>query len=125
MREKLKEQTTQIFKTLIDQKDRDLVKRIEINEKFEIGLLAGMTPKSHKISRRVKDKLSHYLSLLPLRKLLREKKTKFRFRYLWTLHSGVLVETTAIINFSPAKSYFPVDFAIDRYRVDRSGRKNV
>ena len=39
MREKLKEQTTQIFKTLIDQKDRDLVKRIEINEKFEIGII--------------------------------------------------------------------------------------
>ncbi|MDN4606613.1 AAA family ATPase [Sporosarcina sp. F6_3S_P_2] len=39
MREKLKDQTTEIFKMLIDHKDRDLVKRIEINDKFEISII--------------------------------------------------------------------------------------
>ena len=39
MREKLIEQTTEIFKMLIDQKDRELVKRIAINDKFEIGII--------------------------------------------------------------------------------------
>lgn len=39
MRDRLKEETTQIFKMLIDRKDKDLVKRIEINEKFEIEIV--------------------------------------------------------------------------------------
>jgi len=39
MRESLKESTTEIFKTLIDVKDRNLVKNIEINKKFEIEII--------------------------------------------------------------------------------------
>jgi DNA sulfur modification protein DndD len=39
MRESLKESTTEIFKTLIDIKDRNLVKNIEINDKFEIEII--------------------------------------------------------------------------------------
>jgi len=39
MRESLKESTTEIFKTLIDSKDRNLVKNIEINNKFELEII--------------------------------------------------------------------------------------
>lgn len=39
MREILKESTTEIFKKLIDIKDRNLVKKIEINNKFEIEII--------------------------------------------------------------------------------------
>lgn len=39
MRDKLKAETTKIFKLLIDQKDKELVKQIEINEKFEIEII--------------------------------------------------------------------------------------
>ncbi|MFV8829546.1 AAA family ATPase [Alkalihalobacterium sp. APHAB7] len=39
MRAKLTTETTQIFKTLIDRKDKDLVSRIEINEKYEIDIM--------------------------------------------------------------------------------------
>lgn len=39
MRRVLKETTTEIFKTLIDAKDKNLVKQIEINNKFEIEII--------------------------------------------------------------------------------------
>ncbi|WP_174733240.1 AAA family ATPase [Mesobacillus harenae] len=39
MRSKLTAETTEIFKTLIDRKDKDLVKRIDINEKYEIDIM--------------------------------------------------------------------------------------
>ncbi|WP_078427506.1 AAA family ATPase [Alkalihalobacterium alkalinitrilicum] len=39
MRAKLTTETTQIFKTLIDRKDKDLVRRIDINEKYEIDIM--------------------------------------------------------------------------------------
>lgn len=39
MRENLKNSTTEIFKMLIDIKDRNLVKNIEINDKFEIEII--------------------------------------------------------------------------------------
>lgn len=40
MRLKLKETTTSIFKTLIDQKDVNLIKEININEKFELEIIS-------------------------------------------------------------------------------------
>lgn len=40
MRTKLKETTTSIFKTLIDQKDVNLIKEININEKFELEIMS-------------------------------------------------------------------------------------
>lgn len=39
MREKLMEEMTNIFKTLIDAPNKDLLKRVEINEKYEIELI--------------------------------------------------------------------------------------
>lgn len=39
MRDKLKSETTEIFKMLIDEKDKELVKQIEINDKFEIEII--------------------------------------------------------------------------------------
>lgn len=39
MRFKLTSETTEIFKMLIDRKDKDLVKRIDINEKYEIDIM--------------------------------------------------------------------------------------
>lgn len=39
MRLKLTTETTEIFKVLIDRKDKDLVKRIDINEKYEIDIM--------------------------------------------------------------------------------------
>jgi DNA sulfur modification protein DndD len=41
MREKLKETTTSIFKTLIDHKDVGLIKEININEKFELEIISS------------------------------------------------------------------------------------
>lgn len=40
MRKKLSEETTAIFKKLIDNKDRDLIDRIDINDKYEINIIS-------------------------------------------------------------------------------------
>lgn len=39
MREELTSEATKIFKLLIDRKDKDLIKKIEINDKYEIDLI--------------------------------------------------------------------------------------
>lgn len=39
MRKKLTEEATSIFKVLIDRKDKDLIKKIDINEKYEIDII--------------------------------------------------------------------------------------
>jgi DNA sulfur modification protein DndD len=39
MRSKLTQEATSIFRTLIDQKDKDLIKRIDINENYEIDII--------------------------------------------------------------------------------------
>ncbi|WML31456.1 AAA family ATPase [Neobacillus sp. OS1-32] len=39
MRQKLTKETTEIFKVLIDRKDKELVKNVNINEKYEIDIL--------------------------------------------------------------------------------------
>ena len=40
MRDKLTTETTAIFKTLIDQKDKELIKKIDINDKYQIKVIS-------------------------------------------------------------------------------------